>query len=331
MQALTMNNVGQRWSRLNKRTRRLVRRGLALCLLAFIVGLLYFLARDVDWPDVWRAITEMPKSHIGLAFGVAIAAYFAYASMDMLGKRYVKHDMPNRKVMGFAMLSYALNINLGTLIGGFGARLRFYLRLGYRKSVPTRVALFSALSNWLGFGWLAGAVFVSGMVPLPAGIPGGQMGLRLAGVALLAISACYVWACWRHPGRAWTIRRWRVVLPNLKMALLQCAASALSWGLMGLVFTIVLPGKVPYIAALGVLLYSSVAALIVRVPGGLGTTEAITAAALSQFLPASEVLAAVLVYRAVYFLFPLVLALIAYGVLEMKWSAQKAAARRAAP
>ncbi|WP_236844622.1 lysylphosphatidylglycerol synthase domain-containing protein [Bordetella sp. 15P40C-2] len=329
MQALTMNNVGRRWSQLPKRTRRLVRRGLALCLLAVVVGLLYFLARDVDWPDVRRAVREMPKSLIALALGVAVAAYFAYASMDLLGKRYVKHDMPNRKVLGFAMLSYALNINLGTIIGGFGARLRFYLRLGYRKSVPTRVALFSAISNWLGFGWLAGAVFLSGLVPLPAGTPGGQAGLRVVGAILLAVSAFYVWACWRHPGRAWTIKRWRVVLPTVKMAAGQCIASAMSWGLMGLVFYVVLQGKIPYAAVLGVLLYCSVAALIVRVPGGLGTTEALTAAALSKFMPASEVIAAVLVYRAVYFLIPLVIALIAYGVLEMKWSAQKARSRRA--
>jgi uncharacterized membrane protein YbhN (UPF0104 family) len=329
MQAITMNNVGRRWSQLPKRTRRLMRRGLAVCLLAVVAGLLYFLARDVDWPDVWRAARELPKSLIALALGVAVAAYFAYSSMDLLGKRYVKHDMPNRKVMGFAMLSYALNINLGTLIGGFGARLRFYLRLGYRKSIPTRVALFSALSNWLGFGWLAGVVFISGLVPLPAGTPWGQAGLRITGAVLLALSAFYVWACWRYPGRAWTVKRWRVVLPTAKMAVAQCVASALSWGLMGLVFYIVLQGQIPYIAVLGVLLYCSVAALIVRVPGGLGTTEALTAAALSKFMPSSEVIAAVLVYRAVYFLIPLIIALSAYGVLEMKWSAQKAARRAA--
>ncbi len=43
--------------------------------------------------------------------------------------------------MGMAMVSYALNLSLGVLVGGLGARLRLYARLGCRKSVATRVAV----------------------------------------------------------------------------------------------------------------------------------------------------------------------------------------------
>lgn len=330
MKLIKLQAIRHRWAGLEKRTRRLVRRGLALCVLAVVAGLLYYVARDVDWADVWRAVREVPKSVIAMAAGVAIVAYFVYASMDILAKRYVKHDMPTLKVTGIAMLSYALNINLGTLIGGFGVRLRLYLRMGYRKSVPTRVALFSALSNWLGFGWLAGFVFVSGMVPLPRNMAWGQGGLQIAGAVLLLLSGAYVLACLKYPGRTWTVQRSRIALPSVKMAALQCLASAMSWGLMGLVFYTVLQARVPYIAVLGVLLYCSVAALVVRVPGGLGTTEAITVAALAQYLPSSEILAGVLTYRAVYFLFPLSLALVSYGLLEAKWSARPHLSQRTA-
>lgn len=330
MKNTKLQALHRRWKKTNKRTRRIIRRGFAIAVFAVVAGLLYYLARDVDWADVWRAVQEVPKRVIAIAAGITMVAFCAYSTLDLLGKRYVKHNIPSAKVVSIAMLSYAMNINLGMLLGGFGVRLRLYLRMGCRKSVPTRVTLFSALSNWLGFGLLAGVVFTSGLVPLPGNMAWGQGGLRIAGVVLLLLSGSYLLACYKYPGRTWTVRRWRVVLPGVKMAAAQCLASALSWALMGLVFYTVLQGRVPYVAALGVLLYASIAALVVRVPGGLGTTEAIAVAALSQFLPSSEVLAGVLTYRAVYFLFPLVLALLAYAALEIKWSVQPRVSGRTA-
>ena len=56
---------------------------------------------------------------------------------------------------------YETDLNLGVLLGGLGARLRLYARLGCRKATATRVAVFSAVSNWIGYGWVAGAVFAS--------------------------------------------------------------------------------------------------------------------------------------------------------------------------
>lgn len=331
MRTYRARSLGHHGARQHTRSKRSWQKWLAIGMLCVVAGLLYYLARDVDWPAVWQAVRAVPKKTIAQAVLAAVSGYVAYACMDLLGRRYIHHKLPPFKVAGVAMLSYALNLNLGMLLGGFGARLRLYLRMGCRKSVPTRVALFSALSNWVGFGWLAGALFASGVVPLPANMAWGQGGLRIAGFVCLALSLCYVAACARYPGYAWTIRRWRIVLPGVHMALAQSISAILSWGLMGLVLYIVLQARIPYLAVLGVLLYASIAALVVRVPGGLGTTEAITVAALGQYLPPADILAAVLTYRAIYFLCPLGLALVVFGALEGKWSLGRRADRSAAP
>src|SRR5690606_12062864 len=174
--------------------------------------------RDVDWPEVWAAVRAVPRLTIMMAIVAALGGYLAYSVMDILGCRYIGQRLSPVKVAGIAMISYALNLNLGMLIGGFGARLRLYLRMGCRKSVPTRIALFSALSNWTGFGWLAGMLFASGGVPLPPAIAWAQDGTRIAGVVMLALSGAYVLTCLRHPGHTWTVRGWHIVLPNAKMA-----------------------------------------------------------------------------------------------------------------
>ncbi len=300
-----------------------IKRVLPWMLLALAAFLLAYFAASVDWRQVWQAMRRIPRDAILLAAGLVAPAYLAYASMDLLGRRYVGHSLPWPKVLGVAMLSYALNLNLGVLLGGLGTRLRLYARLGCRKAVATRVALFSAVSNWIGYGWVAGLVFASGMIVTPAGWEIGGGMLRLLGVGLIAVAAAYVWICARARRRSALWMGQRVTLPRARMAVLQSLTAALSWLLMGAIMYVLLQGRAAYPMVLGILLCTSFAAVVTRVPGGLGTTEAIFVAALSPRLPATEVLGAALSYRALYALGPLCLALLAFALVELRLAWRK--------
>lgn len=305
-----MRAARHRWPR--------VKKVLPWVALAVAAALLVYFGSTVDWPQVWQAVRRIPRGAVLLAGALVLPAYLAYAAMDLLGRRYTGHSLPAAKVLGVAMLSYALNLNLGVLVGGLGARLRLYARLGCRKSVATRVAVFAAVSNWVGYGWVAGIVFASGAIVVPAGWEIGGGALRLLGLALLAVASAYVWLCARARRRAATWMGQRVTLPRGRMAVLQSVTAALSWLLMGAIMYVLLQGKVGYPAVLGILLCTSFAAVVTRVPGGLGTTEAIFVAALSSRLPAAEVLGAALSYRALYALAPLCLALLAFATVEAR-------------
>lgn len=308
-----------RWPRL--------KRALPALVLIVVAGLLIHFGRAVDWPQVWVSMRRIPAGAIALASGLVVAGYLAYGAMDLLAKRYTRHTLPWPKTLGVAMMSYALNLNLGVLVGGLGARLRLYARLGCRKSVATRVALFSAASNWIGYGWLAGALFVMGAVPVPQGWGIGPNVLRLPGAALLALAAAYVIFCARARRRTWTWMGQHAALPGAGMAVAQSAVAALSWAIMGAIVYVLLQGKASYPAVLGVLLCTSFAAVVIRVPGGLGTTEAIFVAALAPRIPAHEVLGAALVYRALYAFAPLCLALLAFSLAELRLRRGRRAAR----
>mgnify|MGYP002041241680 FL=1 len=318
-----MRAARRRWPRIKKI--------LPWVVLALALGLLAYFARSVDWPQVWQSVRRIPRDTVLLAMALVAPAYLTYASLDLLGRRYTGHTLPRAKVLGVAMLSYALNLNLGVLVGGLGARLRLYSRLGCRKAVATRVALFAAVSNWVGYGWVAGLVFASGAVTLPPGWEIGGGVLRGVGMALLATAAAYVWICARATRRSATWLGQRVTLPRGRMAALQSATAALSWMLMGAIMYVLLQGKVSYPAVLGILLCTSFAAVVTRVPGGLGTTEAIFVAVLSPRLPAADVLGAALSYRALYAFGPLCLAVLAFGAVEARLGWRKRHAPQASP
>jgi len=108
-------------------------------------------------------------------------------------------------------------------------------------------------------------------------------------------------------------------LPPLPLALAQVGVSMLNWLLMGAIVWLLLQQRVPYPNVLATLLVAAVAGVITHVPAGLGVLEAVFVALLSHRAPAAQLVAALLAYRAVYYLAPLALAALAYLRAELRW------------
>lgn len=289
-----------------------------------VVGVLLYQARRIDWHAVARAAHDIPGPAVALAAALALAGYLAYAGFDILARRYAGHHLPAWQVAAIAMTSYALNLNLGVLLGGIAVRLRLYGRHGLRTACGLRVVAFATATNWVGYAWLAGILLLAGQMPTPAGWHLGAGLLRTVGAALLAGALAYLYLCRYARRRAYTLRGHRWVLPDLPTALRQMGLAGVSWAIMGGIIYVLLQGRAPYPEVLAILLFSSIAALLAHIPGGLGVIEALFAAALATRMPASESLGAVLMYRLLYAWIPLCVALPAY--LGAEWRHRRAAA-----
>lgn len=283
-----------------------------------VVVLLFNLGRKLDWTEVYQSAKDIGTPTLAAAMGVALLGHLVYTTFDLLAKRYAGTPLPSWQVMGISSLSYAMNLNLGVLVGGVAIRFRLYHRLGVRAAIAGKVVAFSTLTNWIGYGWLAGVLFMMGVVPLPGKWDIGTSVLQLIGLGMIVAVVVYLAMCAFSRRRSWTLRRHRIELPPIKLALGQCGLAALSWSLMGAIIYILLEQQVEYTAVLGVLLFCSIAAVIAHIPGGLGVTEAIFVGALAGSIPAHEVLAAVLTYRILYCVVPLAIALPAYLITEAR-------------
>lgn len=78
--------------------------------------------------------------------------------------------------------------------------------------------------------------------------------------------------------------------------------------------------RVPFELVLGVLMLSSIAGVITNIPAGLGVIEAVFLALLGGVVARGELLAALLAYRGVYYLIPLIVAILIYLLLEAQGS-----------
>jgi uncharacterized membrane protein YbhN (UPF0104 family) len=299
-----------RWSW--QRIKRFALPALALAVLALLAAH----ARDIDWAGAGQALRAYRLPTLLGAALLTAASFVLYGCFDLLGRAYTGHHLPALRVWATAFVAYAFNLNLGSMIGSVGLRLRLYSRMGLRVGVIGRIIGLSLVTNWLGHAAAGGVVLAAGALTLPAGWPLHGIGLRLFGVALLGVVGAYVAACRWSKRRAWTLRGQALVLPNARTALTQLVISMANWSLIGAVIYVLLHGAVAFATVLGVLLLAGIAGVATHVPAGLGVLEAVFLSLLSGRVPQGTLLGALLAYRALYYLAPLVVAVAVYFTLE---------------
>lgn len=279
-------------------------------------------AYTVDWPAVWQELLRQSLGRLVAAAALALVSYGLYASFDLVGRRLTGHRLSTTRTLGTAAISYAFNLNLGSLVGGIGLRLRLYTRWGLSAPTVMQIVAHSMVTNWLGYLWVGGAVLAWAPPPLPEAWRLPDAGVRVIGLAMVAAAIVYVMTCRFSRRRKFEVRGHTLMLASGRLAGFQALAGGANWLLIGAIVWDLLGGRIDYPTVLGVMMLAAVAGVVTHVPANLGVLEAVFVFALGTRLPVHELLATILAYRAAYYLLPLALALPAYGLSE-------AAARRA--
>lgn len=294
------------------------KRAATLLFFAAVAWLLFEQAKAIAWQEVWSTLRGYPLPSLLLAAALAALSLLLYSCFDLLGRHYTGHSLRAPTVMLVTFTSYVLNLNLGSLIGGVAMRYRLYSRLGLRVGQITRVMTLSMLTNWTGYLLLAGVLFSFHTPALPPGWKIGSGSLQVLGLALLAVVAVYLLLCAFSRQRSFSVRGHTLELPSARLALLQVAMGAANWMIMGAVVFVLLQQGIAYPTVLSVLLVAAMAGVITHVPAGLGVLEAVFVALLSHQMPQHQLLAALLAYRAIYYLLPLLLAAGVFFVMEAR-------------
>lgn len=292
----------------------------------FFIGVAYLIvtqARTVHWGEVLQALHQKPLMGLWLAAAFALGSHLLYGCFDLLGRHVTGHGLPKLKVLMITLISYAFSLNLGTLVGGTGFRFRLYSRFGLNAKVITRVVITSMFTNWFGYCLLAGLAFGLSPLELPPDWKIDNTGMHVIGIALIGVALGYLILCACANGRSWTIKGHPLTVSSLRFSLLQLVMSCSNWMLMAGVLYVLFEQKIAYTDVLCVLLVAAIAGVITHVPGGLGVTESVFIGFLSYQVPSKDLLAALLIFRTIYYFIPLGLATVAYLVVEARLGSSK--------
>ncbi|MBC7958016.1 MAG: UPF0104 family protein [Cytophagales bacterium] len=262
----------------------------------------------VSWQGVKSALAAQPAIHIAAAVALTALSFLALAVYDLIGTRVaVGRRVPARTALFAGASANAISNTLGFhALTGSAVRARIYRGAGLAGADVARIVSLSWLSLALGFlamlcvaAWVQAAVGSTPAASL-------QWGLGLAALLLLLIA-------WLAAGqRQLVVFRFRQPLPSARMALALMATGAVeSAAAIGALYVLLPADLAPSFSLFAIGCIGAVAlGLVAHAPGGIGVFEASVTALLSG-AGRADLLAALLLYRAVYNLLPFALAITA--------------------
>jgi phosphatidylglycerol lysyltransferase len=291
-----------------------------------LIGLaLYHLTSEVRYSDVRAAISATPASQLALAVLFTAISYLALTLYDYDALDYIGHPLPYPQSALTAFSAYAVgNIaGFGPLSGG-AIRYRAYSRLGLEPEEIARVVAFVTLAFGLGLGAI-GALALLPIAPMAAHATGlAPITLRLAalGFLLALLTLFYI----GRDGRGLRVAGMNLRLPDTRTASRQFLVTFVDIAAAATVLYVLLPhGAISWPGLLCVYAVALALGVVSHVPGGLGVFETVIVAGLGPTANVDQVLSALILYRAVYFILPLMAAILLVGAAELRQTSENPA------
>jgi len=295
--------------------------GLGVTLLLFAVALIAcrHLLSDLDIYALHDSLLSVPPTSLMGAVMATVVGFVILLGYEWSASRYAGVQLPPRTLVmgGFSAFAIGNAIGLSLLSGG-SVRYRLYARHGIGAAEVARMTLFASLSLGCALPPLAALATLSNLPAAAAALHLSPALLATIALAVLGLSAALVYGLYRRrlpeqpladnllvqAGRR-TLR-----LPGTRLTLLQLFITALDVAAAATVLYLLLPQAPPFGAFLLVYLLALAAGVLSHVPGGVGVFEAILLAAFADKLGAAPLAAALLLYRLIYVVLPLLLACI---------------------
>ena len=278
-----------------------------------VVAAALFLRKELvhtNWAEVIAEIRATPWSRLLAAALCTAGSYVALTGYDTLAVRYAGRSLPYRRTALTSFMAYAIGNNIGVAsLSGTPIRYRMYSEAGLSAIDIIEIVVFCAVTFAVGTALLTGtSLLVTPPQSLAAlGMPIWMM--KAVGAVLFAVSAGYVLMTFvrRTPLQ---LGAWNVTLPNGSYGVAQVALSVLDLGFAAAVLYVLLEPAtdVGFPTFLSVYLLALTAGLLSGIPAGIGTFEAVILVSLPG-IDREYLLGAIVLYRAIYFLCPLTLAL----------------------
>jgi phosphatidylglycerol lysyltransferase len=284
-----------------------------------VIGLVLFVAalvalrielRSVSWHELTSDVLRTPLLRVALAVALTALNYATLTAYDLLAFAYIKKPLPRLQIALTSFLAYAISHNVGFgMLSGASVRYRFYTRWGVTAEELSRIVFSYSVTFWLGLCALGGLSLVMSPLPGAAELPGRSL-LVPVGWLLVAVSPAYLLltVIRRTPLR---LRTFELPFPSLPIAIGQVVISAIDWALTGAVLYVLLPpSALSFVQFLGVFLVAILLGMVSHVPGGIGVFEGLMVLLLKPYLSSGELLPALVVFRAAYYLLPLSIGLV---------------------
>jgi len=299
---------------------------LAVCVLLLVAA--QHLTNTLDYHAVVKTLRRLPSALLIQSLLATGLSYLALVGRDAAGMRAIgaKVPAPLLWIGGVAGSALGNGVGFGALTGG-AVRYRVYGMAGVGAAQVARLTVLTGATFALGLlvlsalGLVCAAPSIGRMLGMPV--------VPLFGGGLAVLACCAALIAWSRPGRP-PLRLGRISLdlPGRGVLLVQLALVGIYVAGAALALFVLLPGAhIGFVSFLAVYTIALLLGVIGHTPGGLGVFEAAIVFALGGTVPPTAAIAALLAYRTIYFVLPLLLSGALLAAFEVRAIAARIAPR----
>jgi phosphatidylglycerol lysyltransferase len=297
---------------MSAKTKRLIKKIISWSGVFFFLvaaGMLYWQLRHYSFYDIARALWRIPFINLVWASLACAAGYAALSFYDFLALRYVGKMVSWWKWMLAGMLGFAISNNAGhAVVSGGAIRYRLYTRWRIRGGDIVKMLTYNGFTYFLG----CTAIVVLGYFLVPHELFSQSVGASIGmhGLFIFCVASLGAYFATTQLFRNKTVKlgelHFRV--PTTGAAFFQTLLGMLDSVLAGLVLYFCLTPfvDIPFSTFIGLFVIAQVAGVFSQVPGGIGVFESIFILALPVDANRADIFGALLAYRIIYYVLPLI-------------------------
>ena len=291
---------------------------LGLFFFALAAFMLYKQLSKYSMEELKSSILNIPNKNLIYASIASFVGYVSLSTYDYLALKYIKKKLRAWKWILTGFIGFSVSNNAGhAIVSGGAVRYRFYSRWKIKTSDIVKMVTFS------GFTYLVACFFliIVGYILTPSNAYGDNNSTQISTFITMILSviglAIYLWGSIYYK-KSLTIKGVAFRMPNLRLALEQIFIGSIDIVMASLVLYSVLICfiEIDFATFMGAFIIAQVLGVYSQVPGGLGVFELV----FSNVLPGQDnqaiLFGALIAYRIIYYLLPLVLSGIVLTIYE---------------
>jgi phosphatidylglycerol lysyltransferase len=291
--------------------------------IALFIFAAYLVNRQISqhgWINLWNDLRATPTEILQQMLFMSVFGYFTLSVCEWIAFKYTNEKLDYPRILLGSFVSNAISHNVGSApVSGGTIRYRFYTGWGISKSGIAKITAFVSISYFLSaFTLLIIAVFIASQsITDNAHLHNGKIKL------LVIIGSCMI-AGWFlltifHKKHV-QLGRFKISPPSPGIAFQQVAVGSIDLAIAAIVLYIPLLQftDINFAEFLIYFLVAQLLGLASQVPGGIGVFEGTFIYLAGDQLPMGSLLTALLMFRIMYFIVPLIFAGILVVIYETR-------------
>lgn len=275
---------------------------------------------NYGWANVFKDLLNTPWETMEQMLLMSVFGYVTLSLCEWVAIRYTGEKLDYNYILFGSFLSNAISHNVGSsLISGGSIRYRFYSEWGLTKGAIAKITAFGTISYFLSAFTL---LFIATAAASQSDIfeeliQRGQLKPLLL-IGAICIGGWFTLSVFNKKHfQIWNIK---IAPPTPSIALQQIIVGTIDLTIAAIVLYIPLLNftDITFSEFLIYYIVAQLIGLVSQVPGGIGIFETSFLLLVSNRFPPENVLTALIIYRIVYYIFPLIIAGILMALYETK-------------